>query len=119
MDRDGRNVKPLVRYPSARLPVWSPDGESLYFVSEREGHEELYRRNLVTEETVSLTRSQAKEGTRIWHPTASPDGRWVAYVTNVTGEYRVWISDPTGSVRRMTTKVADGLLRVGAIGGHP
>jgi TolB protein len=93
-----------VRYPSARLPVWSPDGESLYFVSERDRHDELYRKNLVTGETVSLTPSMVKKGTQIWHPTVSPDGRRLAYVTNVTGEYRVWVTDAEGSEKRLLTR---------------
>jgi TolB protein len=104
MDRDGRSAMPVVQYPSARLPAWSADGESLYFVSEREGHDELSRRSLVTGETVSLTPSAAKVGTQIWHPTVSPDGRWLAYVTNATGEYRVWISDLNGVKQRLLTK---------------
>jgi TolB protein len=104
MDRDGRNVRSVVQVPSARLPVWSPDGEGIYFVSERGGHDELYRRNLATGETVSLTPSAAKDGTQIWHPTVSPDGRWLAYVTNITGEYRVWVSTATGSEKRLLTQ---------------
>jgi Tol biopolymer transport system component len=103
MDRDGRNVKLLVQYPSARLPAWSPDGASLYFVSERNGHDELYRKIVGTGETVSLTPSIGRNGTQIWHPTVSPDGRWLAYVTNVTGEYRVWISDLNGAQKRVLT----------------
>jgi len=107
MDRDGKNVRPVVREIDASLPAWSPDGESLYFVAELDGHDELRRINIQTRETVTVAGSAARNGTRIWHPTVSPDGRWVAYVTNATGEYRIWISDPGGSGPRLLTRATE------------
>jgi len=104
MDRDGRNASAVVRLPSARLPAWSPDGKRLYFIAEESGRDGLYRKDLESGEIVSLTRSVAPPGTRIWHPTASPNGRWLAYVTNASGEYRIWITDPSGSQKRLLTE---------------
>ena len=124
MDREGRNQKAVVRTP-ARLPAWSWDGKSLFFVSEQPAHEELHRINLETGETVVLTSGEAGPGTRVWHPVVSPDGRWIAYVSNATGDYRVWISTPTGSEKRLLTRGPDPLpgekrlLRAAALGERP
>ena len=50
----------------------------------------------------NLTRSP---GVRDMDPVWSPDGRWIAYLSDRTGEYEVWVrkSDGSGEERRVTT----------------
>jgi tricorn protease len=50
----------------------------------------------------NLTRSP---GVREIDPIWSPDGRWIAYLSDRTGEYEVWVrkSDGSGEERRVTT----------------
>jgi len=44
-------------------------------------------------------------GAREIDPTWSPDGRWIAYLSDRTGEYEIWVrkSDGSGEERRITT----------------
>lgn len=53
-------------------------------------------------EVRNLTDSQ---GVRELTPTWSPDGRWVAYLSDRSGEYEIYVrpSDGTGAERRVTT----------------
>ncbi len=50
----------------------------------------------------NLTRTQ---GVREMSPSWSPDGRWVAYLSDVTGEYEMYVRsrDGSGEERRITT----------------
>ncbi len=50
----------------------------------------------------NLTRSQ---GVREMAPAWSPDGRWIAYLSDRSGEYEIWLraGDGSGEERRITT----------------
>ncbi len=52
--------------------------------------------------TRNLTRTQ---GVREMDGTWSPDGRWIAYLSDATGEYEIWLreQDGTGDARQITT----------------
>jgi tricorn protease len=52
--------------------------------------------------TRNLTRSQ---GVREMAPAWSPDGRWIAYLSDRSGEYEIWLraGDGSGEERRITT----------------
>ena len=58
-------------------PVWSADGEWIYFTSERKGEDgNLFRkRSDGTGETQRLTQSELDQ--RFW--SASPDGKWLVF----------------------------------------
>lgn len=55
---------------------WSPDGQSLAFVSTREGVPQLFRLSLAGGEPAQLTRSKTPVQAFAW----SPDGQRIAYV---------------------------------------
>jgi tricorn protease len=50
----------------------------------------------------------ATSGVAEREPTWSPDGRWIAYMSDATGEYELWVvrSDGKGEPRRVTTDEA-------------
>ncbi len=48
--------------------------------------------------TVNLTRSQ---GIREMYPVASPDGKWVAFVSDASGDYEYYLIDPLGKKKQI------------------
>lgn len=53
------SVKPLTLFPGAKKinPQYSPDGKSLYFISDQDGFSDIYRLTLATGELTRLTRT--------------------------------------------------------------
>jgi len=143
LDLERDILSPLTSQGTNIVPIWSPDGEWIYFSSTREGSQawDIYRKasdarqrdpaepilemegfevginvspdggSLIMTEggpqgdilLLPLTKgalpqpflaSEAIEGM----PTISPDGRWVAYVSNETGREEIYVRPFTGSV---------------------
>jgi dipeptidyl aminopeptidase/acylaminoacyl peptidase len=158
-------VKQLDRGPRSRLtfdaghdrkPVWSPDGRTIYFLSDRSGNNDVWKRNadgtgqpalvLDLEEslaTISLSADGAwllarsstgnqptsernvfavrldsddaaapllTTGYREIQPVISPDGRWMAYASDETGRYEVYV--------RPFPNVEDGRWQLSGGGGR-
>ena len=61
---------------SSDLPVWSADGKSVFYTARKEKNVELFQVAL-TGTTTQLT--QSAPGSLHYHPTPSPDGRWLLY----------------------------------------
>jgi eukaryotic-like serine/threonine-protein kinase len=116
-----------------RRMSWSPDGETVYFTSNRAGQTDLWSRpadgsrgaQLVFDASVPLQEAYpSPDGERLllrlganaaadvygaslsgdttvtavavsdfreWHPALSPDGRWVAYASNESGQDEVYV----------------------------
>jgi tricorn protease len=76
----------------------SPTGKRALF----EARGDLFTVPAEKGEIRNLTRSP---GVREMTPTWSPDGRWVAYLSDRTGEYEIWVrpGDGSGEERRVTT----------------
>ncbi len=87
---DGTEHRPLTTgNVSDSSPRWSPDGRQLFYISNRDGSAQLYRRWMETGETAKLTNlTQAPSGLAL-----SPDGRWISFVMHVP--------EPPPSVIRM------------------
>lgn len=79
---------------SSDLPVWSPDGESVFYTAQAGESVELFETTLA-DETRQLTESKA--GTLHYHPTPSPDGEWLLYGSQREGVRQLFVR-----------KVADG-----------
>jgi TolB protein len=94
-------------------PTVAPDGSAVVFVSNRDGHANLWR--LPLGETALQGEPQRVTGHsgRCSNPRFSPDGRSIAYVRNVDGNSDVWIVPATGGVsRRFTTDPASDAVPV-------
>ncbi len=76
-----------------RLGDWSPDGSTLVF-------NDIIRKGLgflFVGQQPNIKWLEPPPGVRYWHPTFSPDGRWVAYFSDETGQQEIWIrSFPDG-----------------------
>ena len=97
MDGTGANRRPITNVPGDNRPAWSPDGGSIVFMSDgRDGNMEIYRVDLTTtgaaEAVVRLTESTATDAA----PVVSPDGQWVAFISNRDGTWKIYIVPMAG-----------------------
>jgi TolB protein len=76
-------------------PAWSPDGESIAFVSKRDGRLHIYVMNADGSDTRRLTGGPDEDSRPSW----SPDGRRLAFARD--GELYT-VSSGGGAVRRVT-----------------
>ena len=87
---NGKYIKRVTRMPGEeRWPSFSPDGRTLAYAGERDGHWSLYESRIVDSdertfsEATMLQETLLKAGDRdAMHPTFSPDGKHIAYVAN-------------------------------------
>lgn len=85
-------------------PVFTADGKSIYFVSDRGGSPQIYRVNVSggAAERVTFT------GTYNISPTLSADGRWLAFISRVNGAFKLHVMDlASGTTVPITDTVAD------------
>ena len=86
--------------------TYSPDGEWLvYRVGGTAGARDLYARRMGADSVVALVTTGFDETS----PAVSPDGRWLAYASNASGRYEVYV--------RPFPNTNDGILRVSTDGG--
>ena len=79
MDTNGHNKINLTEHPADDIrPTWSPTGEHILFVSDREGMHDLY---LMEPDGSNVRRVFEKKSHRV-APIWSPDGKRIAYVHN-------------------------------------
>jgi tricorn protease len=82
-----------------RWPLWAPDGRSLYFVSDRDGAENLWRRAL--DEGPAERVTSFAEGRLMW-PSISADGRTIVFER----DWSIWRLDTeSGAVEPITIRV--------------
>jgi len=87
VDLAGGNRTPLTTISADNRPAWSPDARYVVFMSDgRDGNFEIYRVDTTTDQTLRLTSVPAIDGL----PTVSPDGDWVAFVSNRSGGWQLW-----------------------------
>ena len=97
------NEKLLLRTPFPKSPSgWSRDGELLiYSVTDPKNSGDIWALPLVGKrEPYPLVNTTVDER----YGTLSPDGRWLAYISNETGTYEVYVQALSGSgVRRQVS----------------
>ena len=94
----------LTRGASAdRQPVYSRDGRSVVFTSDRGGNLDLWEIDLGTSAVRRLSDSPRDD----WDPAFSGDGQRLLWSSNRGGNYEVWTSAVDGSGARQLT--ADGV----------
>ncbi len=100
MDTDGSGVH-LISDGAGNdtSPVWSPDGQRVLFVSQRDGNRELYVMNIDGGNPHNLTNNAADD----WTPAWSPDGAKIAFSSNRSGGWEIFTADADGeNVRQLT-----------------
>jgi Tol biopolymer transport system component len=85
------------------LPVWSPDGSKIAFLSDREGPGEIFLMNLDGSGQTNLTNNPAADGWPVW----SPDGSKIAFQSYRDGNAEVYVMNADGSgIVRLTSNTA-------------
>ncbi|MGD8398795.1 MAG: hypothetical protein PVG11_08050, partial [Anaerolineae bacterium] len=102
MNSDGSARLQLTKGQTAFLsaPSWSPAGDRIAFVSNQDGHDDIWVMDRDGENLVNLTDDEPKDHSPAW----SPDGEWIAFgsVRDVA-YWEIYLMRPDGSdVRRLT-----------------
>ncbi len=74
-------------------PVYSPDGDQIAFISNRDGNFEIYVMDSDGSDPVRLTNSVDEDYSPRW----SPDGSRIAFGSGPYGEWEVFIINADGS----------------------
>ena len=100
-DADGYNPQAVVGSPEPLLsPSWSPDGQSLAYVSFEKGNSAIYVQNVSTGQRELVSSGKGINGA----PAFSPDGRYMAMTLSASGNPEIYIRDLiTGQKNQLTT----------------
>jgi Tol biopolymer transport system component len=90
---------------SSDTPVWSRDGRSIFYTAKVDKNVELFRATLDGKIT-QLT--QAPAGSLHYHPTPSPDGRWLAYGSKRQGIRQLYLMRLEDKGERRLTELTEG-----------
>jgi TolB protein len=105
IDLSGTEPRKLTQTGSINTePAFSPDGTTLFFVSDRGGSPQVYRMPSQGGPAERVTFS----GPYNISPAVSPDGRWLAYIARTGSSFRLHLMDlSTGQVTALTDTSAD------------
>jgi TolB protein len=90
---------------SSDIPVWSTDGQPVFYTAKAGKNVKLYR---VTLEGRSERLTQTPEGSLHYHPQPSPDGRWLAYGSKRDGVRQLCVMRLTDRSEYRITRLEEG-----------
>lgn len=81
-------------------PAWAPDGDTLAFVTTRDGNAEIYVAQAGEDAPPQrLTINEADDTDPVW----SPDGKRIAFVTDLFGESEILVMEADGTEQKRLT----------------
>ncbi len=100
-DADGFNPQAVVGSPEPLLsPNWSPDGQSLAYVSFERGNSAIYVQSVATGQRELISSGKGINGA----PAFSPDGRYMAMALSASGNPEIYVRDLTTGQKRQLTQ---------------
>jgi TolB protein len=111
---DGETAYPITDNARDTTPVWSPDGSRVAFTRMQHDHWEIYVVNSgggnVTRLTTTPKRPDGAPGNSA-AATWSPDGKHLAFLTDRSGEWEIWVMNANGKTQKpMFATALDGGL---------
>jgi acylaminoacyl-peptidase len=107
---DGADHRPLTTgAASDTSPRWSPDGNQIIYLSDRDGSTQIYRRWMDTGQTAKVTNVTTPPSGIAW----SPDGKWISFTAHVPATPAAIITmpqAPEGAKWAEPAKVYDKLI---------
>lgn len=110
-DLDGRNVRTLVEDGMNLLPSWVPDSKHLVWMKvwprpkqDPARHSQLHIVHVKTGDHRRLFSNPEQRKHSNAMPTVSPKGNRIAFISDRSGEMRLWVSDLKGDGARMISK---------------
>jgi serine/threonine-protein kinase len=108
--------QPLLQSEWNQIPTsWSPDGRRLAFT---EFHPltgaDIWTVDVITRERRQVVRTLFDES----HARFSPDGKWIAYMTNESGRWDVFVRPADGSSPRIQVSTAGGTWPAWSVDGR-
>ncbi len=100
-DADGRNARALVAEGMNLIPSWLPDSRHIVWMKTRPGQDPTRKSE------IHLMNTESGESRRLFSdpgllkfsnsmPVVSPKGDMIAFVSNRSGDMRIWVSDLDG-----------------------
>ena len=102
MDADGNN-KRLVKNAKGLRPTWSPDGERIAFITNKNPGDaaQIYVMDVDGRNRLQLTHDPVNKLLPSW----SHDGKRIAYVGDNVGDKVIWVMDSDGENQRQLTEI--------------
>jgi Tol biopolymer transport system component len=92
MDANGSNVT-RVTHEGGGYPVWSPDGEHIAFISDRDGETNLYVTDADGSNAIRLSYGIGFPVSKVW----SPDGKRIAFEAGDELNHEIYVVNVDGS----------------------
>ena len=97
----GEGISILKNESEIAAPVFSSDGKSVIFSMKKDGFSKIYRKDLRSNsEPKILTQGKSND----YHPSLSPDGRLLAFDSDRSGNFDIWLLDLETYQRRQLTR---------------
>ena len=111
-DIDGRNARVLVGEGMNLLPSWLPDSRHVVWMKARQ---EKRNQDPASNSQIHIMDTKTDQSRRLFNdpeqirfsnamPSVSRDGRKIAFVSNRSGTFRIWVSDLDGSGARLISR---------------
>jgi TolB protein len=102
MNADGSGKRDLTRNPAFDVPgSWSPDGQKITFVSDRDGNNELYVMNANGTAQRNLAPNPSSQE---WGGAWTRDGRTIMFVSDRSGNWEIYSMNADGTKPRNLTR---------------